>query len=65
MRKLINSIIGVAIIVVIVVIVLPFGMSFCLKNNYPSILTRLSQAHNVSLKLINFDRGWFASKAVI
>ncbi|WP_080744758.1 YdgA family protein [Coxiella burnetii] len=65
MRKLINSIIGVALIVVIVLLVLPLGMSFWLKNNYPSILTRLSQAHNVSLKLINFDRGWFASKAVI
>ncbi|WP_267257272.1 YdgA family protein [Coxiella endosymbiont of Ornithodoros maritimus] len=65
MRKLINSIIGVALIVVIVLLVLPLGMSFWLKNNYSSILTRLSQSHNVSLKLINFDRGWFASKAVI
>lgn len=63
MQKLIDSIIASALIVIIL-LVLPFGvLSFWLKNNYQKSLAHLAHTRHVDLKLLKFDRGWFASNA--
>ncbi|WP_304985844.1 hypothetical protein [Coxiella-like endosymbiont] len=55
--KVINGFVIPALIVIVVLLLLPLGMSFWVKNNYLKLLSHLGQAHNINLKLVKFKRG--------
>lgn len=40
-------------------------MGFWLQNNYGKLLQQLNTSKRVIIKVINFDRGWFVSKATV
>ncbi|WP_372443086.1 hypothetical protein [Coxiella-like endosymbiont of Rhipicephalus sanguineus] len=50
---------------IVVLLLLPLGMSFWVKNNYSKLLSHLGQVDNINLKLVKFERGWFTSSALI
>lgn len=64
MRKLLKAGIASIIILVIIFLTLPLAMSFWIKNNYQHILNQLAM-QGLSIKVVDFDRGWFESKATI
>ena len=63
MRKLLSISLGILTILIIALLTFPLVMSFWLKNHYQSLLNRINTSHDISLKVVTFDRGWFSSNA--
>lgn len=63
--KVINGFVISTLFVIVILLLLPLGMSFWVKNNYSKFLSRLQHIHNINLKLVKFERGWFTSDSLI
>ena len=63
--KVINGFIIPTLFVIVILLLLPLGMSFWVKNNYSKFLSHLKHIHNINLKLVKFERGWFTSNSLI
>lgn len=53
------------VLILVIVFVLPWGVGYVIQDRYPKILQTISQTGQVQLTLDQYDRGWFASQAVI
>lgn len=65
LTKVINCFFIPTLFVIIIFLLLPLGMSFWIKNNYLQFLRHIRHIHNINLKLIKFERGWFTSNVLI
>ncbi|WP_423063169.1 DUF945 family protein [Candidiatus Paracoxiella cheracis] len=66
MRKLFGFIIGIIVIAaVIIFLILPLSMGFWVKSHYQQLLDKVNKAPGIALKVVQFDRGWFTSKATL
>ena len=67
MRKITKVINGFVIsaLIFVTLLLLPLGMSFWVKKNYLKLLGCLGHMHNIDLKLVKFERGWFVSDSLI
>lgn len=65
MRKIIIAITSVVILVLLLFLGLPFAMGLLLQNEYPEIIAKVSKTPNLSIKMVQYQRGWFSSEAKI
>lgn len=63
MRKLINSLFIVILLLVVIIFGTPLVMGFWIQANYQSILNRISNPPSYKIEVVNFHRGWFSSDA--
>ena len=62
MRKLWIALSAVAVVLIAVVLAVPLTMGLWVQKNYPQIISQFNTPH-VSFELVNFNRGWFHSRA--
>jgi hypothetical protein len=65
MRKLFNGLIVVIIIIILALLFIPLVLSFWLQHHYQHILNHLTHTNRITIKVTDFDRGWFVSKATL
>jgi len=64
-RKLFGLIIGILVIVIVIFLALPLGIGFWMKSHYQKILNSVNKSSAIVIKVVDFDRGWFTSKATV
>lgn len=64
MRKFLNTLFLIALLVVVLLITLPLPMGLWLQKHYQNALNQLSSSSNISIKVLQFQRGWFRSLVV-
>jgi uncharacterized protein YdgA (DUF945 family) len=62
MRK---GLIGIVVLLVALVLLVPFGMGYWVKDYYPKLLKVAETESNAQIKLVSYKRGWFSSQAVV
>lgn len=62
MRK---GLLGVVVLLVAIVLLVPFGMGYWVKDYYPQLLKIAETESGAKIKLVSFKRGWFSSQGII
>jgi uncharacterized protein YdgA (DUF945 family) len=65
MRKLFSGLIVIVALIILVLLFTPLGLSFWLQHNYGSLLSRINHSNQISVKVTQFNRGWFVSTATL
>lgn len=63
MRKLWGFLIGLISLGVLAALFIPLSISFWLEKHYEQVFNHLNQLPQVSVKVTQFHRGWFVSRA--
>jgi len=65
MRKLTITLSTLLLLGLFIIFLTPFVIGILIEKNYPGIFEKLSRAPQVSSKIIQYQRGWFSSNAII
>ena len=65
MRKLLGLSLGTLTVLIIAFLTCPLVIGLWLKSHYQSLLNQFNTSHNISLKVVSFDRGWFSSDVTV
>ncbi len=60
-----KKILAILIVFIAVILILPFGMGFLVKDKFEQVINNIPTNGNVKTTLVNYKRGWFSSTAEI
>lgn len=65
MRKLFSGLVIIVILIILVLLFTPLGLSFWLQRHYGHLLSRVNHYNKISIRVTQFNRGWFVSTATL
>lgn len=64
-KRLILSIVTALTLLIVLVLLLPWALGYLIQSHYHQMLAAIAKSGSVELRLVDYQRGWFSSKAVI